>query len=213
MNTRLPTLAAALACGLGCVAVQAQDNVVKAGITYYTTNSSTTGIQGIGIPPGADAETGNAVTAIFVYERTLTPNIGVELVLGIPPTIEADATGTVAFLGDNILSAKNVSPTLLFNYYFGAPGDTWRPYLGAGINYTRFTDIKSSLAPQVDMSDSWGLALQAGINYAIDKQAGLFASIARIDVKSDIVAVASTVLTTSIDFKPVTYSFGAYYRF
>ena len=43
----------------------------------------------------ADAETGNAVTAIFVYERTLTPNIGVELVLGIPPTIEADATGTI----------------------------------------------------------------------------------------------------------------------
>jgi outer membrane protein len=213
MNTRFPILAAALACGLGSVAAQAQDNVVKAGITYYTTNSSTTGIQGIGIPPGADAETGNAVTAIFVYERTLTPNIGVELVLGIPPTIEADATGSVAFLGDNILSAKNVSPTLLVNYYFGAPGDTWRPYLGAGINYTRFTDIKSSLAPQVDMSDSWGLALQAGINYAIDKQWGLFASIARIDVKSDIVAVASTVLTTSIDFKPVTYSFGAYYRF
>jgi hypothetical protein len=25
--------------------------------------------------------------------------------------------------------------------------------------------------------------------------------------------VASTVLTTTIDFKPVTYSFGAYYRF
>lgn len=213
MNTRFPILAAALACGLGCAAVQAQDNVVKAGITYYTTNSSTTGIQGIGIPPGADAETGNAVTAIFVYERTLTPNIGVELVLGIPPTIEADATGSVAFLGDNILSAKNVSPTLLVNYYFGAPGDTWRPYLGAGINYTRFTDIQSSLAPQVDMSDSWGLALQAGINYAIDKQWGLFASIARIDVKSDVVAVASTVLTTTIDFKPVTYSFGAYYRF
>jgi outer membrane protein len=213
MNTRLPILAAALGCGLASGVAQAQDNVVKAGITYYTTHSSTSGIQGIGIPPGADAETGNAVTAIFVYERTLTPNIGVELVLGIPPTIEADATGSVAFLGDNILSAKNVSPTLLFNYYFGAPGDTWRPYLGAGINYTRFTDIKSSLAPQVDMSDSWGLALQAGINYAIDKQWGLFASVARIDVKSDVVAVASTVLTTTIDFKPVTYSFGAYYRF
>jgi outer membrane protein len=213
MNNRLPILAAALACGLGSGVAQAQDNVVKAGITYYTTNSSTTGIQGIGIPPGADAETGNAVTAIFVYERTLTPNVGVELVLGIPPTIEADATGTVAFLGDNILSAKSVSPTLLVNYYFGAPGDTWRPYLGAGINWTRFVDIKSSLAPHVELSDSWGLAVQAGINYAVNKQWGLFASIARVDVKSDIVAVASTVLTTSIDFKPVTYTFGAYYRF
>jgi outer membrane protein len=101
--------------------VQAQDNVVKAGITDYTTNSSTSGIQGIGIPLGADAETGNAITAIFVCERKLAPNIGVELVLGIPPTIEADAAGSVAFLGDNILSAKNVSPTLLFNYYYCVP--------------------------------------------------------------------------------------------
>jgi outer membrane protein len=213
MNHRLPILAAALACGLGSGVAQAQDNVVKAGIIYYTTNSSTTGIQGIGIPPGADAETGNAVTAVFVYERTLTPNIGIELVLGIPPTIEADATGTVAFLGNNILSAKNVAPTLLVNYYFGAPGDTWRPYLGAGINWTRFVDIQSTLAPHVEMSDSWGLAVQAGINYAVNKQWGLFASVARVDVKSDLVAVASTVLTTTIDFKPVTYTFGAYYRF
>jgi outer membrane protein len=134
-------------------------------------------------------------------------------VLGIPPTIEADATGSVAFLGDNILSAKNVAPTLLVNYYFGAAGDTWRPYLGAGVNFTRFVDIQSSLAPHVDMSDSWGLAVQAGINYAVNKQWGLFASVARVDVKSDLVAVASTVLTTTIDFKPVTYTFGAYYRF
>jgi outer membrane protein len=63
------------------------------------------------------------------------------------------------------------------------------------------------------MSDSWGLAVQAGINYAVNKQWGLFASVARVDVKSDLVAVASTVLTTTIDFKPVTYTFGAYYRF
>ena len=34
------------------------------------------------------------------------------------------------------------------------------------------------------MSDSTGLALQAGVNYAISKDWGLFASIAKIDVKS-----------------------------
>ena len=195
-------------------ASQAQDWIVKAGAVYYQTHSETTGIQGVGIPPGADAETGNAWTALFVIERTLTPNVSVELVLGIPPTIEAKATGSVAFLGDKVLSAKNVSPTFMVDYYFGEPTSKWRPYVGVGINYTRFTDIETTLPVQsVEMSDSWGWAVKAGIRYEIDKQWGLFGSVAREDVKSDLVAVGSTVLTTTIDFKPVTYSFGAWYRF
>jgi outer membrane protein len=119
----------------------------------------------------------------------------------------------VAFLGDNILSAKNVSPTLLLNYHFGAPSDTWRPYVGAGINYTHFTNIESSLAPQVEMSDSWGWAVQAGVDYALNKQWGLWGSIAALKVKSDVVAVGATVLTTTIDFRPVTYAFGVFYKF
>ncbi len=207
---KLMALAASLLLG---GAVQAQDWTLKLGVTRYDTNSSTTGIQGIGIPAGADAKVGDATTAIFVLERTLTPNIGAELVLGIPPRIKARATGSVAFLGDNVLSAKNVAPTFLVNYYFGSPGDTWRPYLGAGVNYTRFASAKSSLAPQVELSDSVGLAVQAGVSFAMTKQWGAFASIARVDVKSDLVAVASTVLTTTIDFKPTTYSAGVWYKF
>jgi outer membrane protein len=192
-----------LACS---VAAQAQDNIVKLGIIRYTTNSSTTGIKGIGIPPGADAETGNA-TAILVYERTLTPNIGVELVLGIPPTHQGQGHRHRGLpRRQHAVGEERLAHAALQLLLRCDASDTWRPYLGAGINYTRFTDIKSSLAPKVDMSDSWGAAFQAGVNYAINKQWGLFASVARIDVKSDVVAVGSTVLTTSIDFKPVTYS-------
>jgi outer membrane protein len=215
MRTTRTLVASAAVIGLLAAsgAAQAQNWVGKAGVIYYQTHSETTGIQGIGIPPGADAETGNATTLLLTIERSFTPNLSVEFVLGIPPTIKAEGTGSVAFLGE-VLSAKNVAPTLLFNYTFGEPGATWRPYLGAGINYTRFTDIKTTLPVQsVEMSDSWGLALQAGVNYAVDKNWGLFASIARVDVKSDLVAVGSTVLTTTIDFKPITYSFGVWYRF
>jgi len=215
MNHQIKSFALAALVGLTASgAVTAQDNVVKVGAIRYTTHSSTTGIVGIGIPPGAGAETGDATTLIFVYERTLTPNIGVELVLGLPPRIKAKATGSVAFLGDDILTAKNVAPTLLVNYYFGNPGDTWRPYLGAGVNYTRFASIESTLqTTSIEMSDSVGLAVQAGINYAAAPNWGLFGSIARVDVKTDLVAVTSTVLSTTIDFKPVTFSGGLWYRF
>ena len=199
---------------LACSAVWADgDNVAKLGVTYYQTHSKTNGITGIGVPPGADAEVGNATTVIFVYERLFTPNVGLEFVLGIPPRLSAKATGSVAFLGDNVLSAKNVAPTVLLNYHFFGPDTALRPYLGAGINYTKFTDVQSSLAPDVQMSSSTGLALQAGLNYAITKDVGLFASVAKINVKSKVVATGSTVLQTTVDFRPIVFSAGVSYQF
>lgn len=201
------------ALGAGSGAAQAQQNIFKIGAIEYTTNSKTNGIQGAGVPPGADAETGNATTLLLTYERLFTPNVGLELVIGVPPKIKAKATGTVSYLGDDVLSARNVAPTLILNYHFGSDGDRFRPYLGAGINYTKFTDVKSKLAPDVKMSDSTGLVVQAGLDYAFDKTWGLFASVARINTKSKLVAAGTTVLTTEIDFRPVTYSFGLSYRF
>jgi outer membrane protein len=192
------------------------DNVVKVGVTLYDPHSRTSGISGIGVPAGADAEVASATTAIFVYERLLTPispNIGIEFVLGVPPRLHAKATGSVAFLGDDVLSARNVAPTLLLNYHFFGPDAILRPYLGAGINYTRFTGVRSSIAADVKMGSSTGLALQAGVNYAINKNVGLFASIAKVDVKSKVVATSATVLTTTVDFRPLVYSAGISYQF
>ena len=212
--THAPVLTAlVLGAALSCGAARAQDNTVKIGITEYATHSKTNGISGIGVPPGADAEVGSATTVIFVYERMLNPNVGIELVLGVPPKLKAKATGSVAFLGDDVLSARNLAPTLILNYHFGQPGDTWRPYLGAGVNYTRFVKTKSILASNVSLGDSTGLVLQAGISYAITPQWGLFASVAKVDVKSKLVASGTNVLQTTIDFRPIVYSFGASYAF
>lgn len=210
MNRTLCSLALLAVAATG--AAQAQDNLFKVGLTRYDTHSKTTGVTGPGIPAGADAETGDATTVIFVGERLLTPNVGVELVLGVPPKITAQATGSVAFLGE-VLSARNVAPTLLFNWHFGQTGDTWRPYVGLGLNYTKFTDVQTPYGWDVQLSDSWGAAAQAGIDYAIDKRWGVFASVAVLKVKSDLVATGATVLQTTIDFRPIVYSAGVAYRF
>lgn len=213
MTLTLRTLVSAVALLLAASVAQAQLNVVKMGVTRYTTHSTTSGIQGIGVPAGADATTGDATTLLLVYERLLTPNVGVELAAGVPPRIHSDAAGTMAILGKDVLSAKNVAPTLLLNYHFGAAGDTWRPYVGIGVNFTRFVGIRSSLAPDVRMSDSVGPAVQAGIDFALNNEWTVFASVAALKVKSDLVAVASTVLTTTIDFKPIVYSMGLSRKF
>lgn len=211
MTFKLQTLAGCLLLG-SCLLAQAQETVLKLGLSRYDTHAKTSGIAGIGVPAGADASIGDATTAILVVERELTPNIGIELVLGIPPKIKARGAGSVAFLGE-VMTARNMSPTVLALYHFGQPGDKLRPSVGLGINYTRFVRIRSKLADDVQMKDSIGPAAQVGLDYAIDKRWGLFGSIAALKVKSDLVAAGSTVLTTTIDFRPIVYSFGTTYRF
>jgi len=212
MMFRSSPVAAALGLVWAATAVQAQDSTVKVGLTRYDTHSRTSGISGIGVPPGSDAVTGDATTLLVAFERLLNPNLGVELAVGLPPRIKARATGPMSFLGE-VLSAKNLAPTVLVNYHFGQPGVPLRPYVGAGINFTRFVGVRTTLPASVHLSDSVGLALQGGVDYAIDRQWGLFASVAALKVKTDLVAVGSTVLTTTIDFRPVVYSAGLTFRF
>ena len=214
--TRCLSLCIAAAAASLSGAAQAQSdsaiNTVKLGAIQYTSHAKTSGITGLGVPAGADATVDSATTLLFTYERSIASNIGLELVLGVPPTIKAQASGTVPFLGE-VLSAKNVAPTLLVNYHFGDAGRALRPYLGVGINYTRFTDAKSPYGWQISLSDSWGLAAQAGVDYAITRQWGLFASVGAAQVKSNLVAVGAAVLRTTIDFRPITYAAGASFRF
>ena len=207
------TIAATMAVLLTAGHAAAQSNVVKVGVAQYTTNSRTNGISGIGVPPGADVETGDATTLILEYERLLTPHLGIELAIGIPPRIEARATGSVAFLGDDVFSARSVSPVIGLTWHFGEPGDKWRPYAGMGLNYTKFIDIESRLASDVEIEDSVGWAVKAGVEYSISPRWGLFASVTAMDVKSKIVASGATVLQSTIDFRPVVYALGAAYRF
>ncbi len=207
-----PLTLAALALLVAAAPALAQQHTVKVGALRYDTNAKTNGVTGVGIPPGADAEVGDADTLVATYTYALSPNLGVELVLGVPPKIKATASGSVAFLGE-VLTARNVSPTLLLTWQFGKPGDKLRPYVGLGVNYTRFESITNPFGWDVQMSDSTGLAGHVGVDWAMDKQWGLFASYGMAKVKTKLVATGATVLQSTIDFRPRTYSAGVYFQF
>jgi outer membrane protein len=208
-SIRLVVLAALTA--VGTVAL-AQDSTVKAGVIQYNTDSRSNGVTGPGIPAGADAKTGNATTLLLTYEYEVLPDLGVELVLGIPPKIKAKATGSVAYLGD-VVEARIIAPTVLLNYHFFSKGDAFRPYIGLGLNYTRFTNASSPYGFDVKLGDSKGLAGQIGVDYSFSKELGLFFSVGKSKVKSKLVATGATVLQTEIDFRPTTFAFGAAFRF
>ncbi len=190
----------------------AQQHIVGIGVSRIDLHSKTTGLRGIGVPPGADIEVQDATTLFLSYQYKLNTHWGVELAAGLPPTHDTKATGSIAFLG-KVSSVKQAAPTVFVNYHFGDDGAAWRPFVGLGINYTRFFDAKSEYNQKIELSDSVGPAAQLGISYAITPQISLCGAIAVAKVKSDLVATGTTVQQTTIDFRPVVYTVGMTYKF
>ena len=91
----------------------------------------------------------------------ITPNIAAELILTVPQKAQVNLDGS------NIGSFKHLPPTLTLQYHF-APQAQWSPYVGAGLNYTKISKV--SLANSMTLEGhSTGLALQAGVDYKLDK--------------------------------------------
>jgi outer membrane protein len=84
-----------------------------------------------------------------------TPNISAELVLTYPQKHDLSAGGT------EIGSLKHLPPTLTAQYRFTGLG-AFTPYVGAGVNYTRFSSIKLPAGVGIDKS-SVGAAVQVGV--------------------------------------------------
>jgi outer membrane protein len=212
MTSKLIPLLLAVPLALAAQSAAAQLNTLKFGVAGINVSSKTTGLKGVGVPAGSDIEIGNASTVVFDYERKLNANVSVELALGLPPRHDVTAKGPIAFLG-KIASVKQFAPTVFVNYAFGDENAAFRPFVGLGVNYTRFIGARSMLGQNIDLSDSVGLAGQVGFSYAINKQWGICGSFIMAKVESDLVATANTVQTTTIDFRPKVLTLGLSYKF
>ena len=88
-----------------------------------------------------------------------TPNLAAELILTYPQkqTVHANA------LSSDIGTFKHLPPTLTAQYHFtGLKG--FRPYLGAGVNYTNISSVHLVNDTFNLKRSSYGLALQAGVD-------------------------------------------------
>ncbi|MEO6921666.1 MAG: OmpW family outer membrane protein [Collimonas sp.] len=133
-----------------------------------------------------------------------TPNWATELVLTYPQK------QNVSLDGKNIGSFKHLPPTLTLQYHF-LPQAQFSPYLGAGVNYTRISNVDLlNGAGSLDNS-SWGLALQAGLDYKLDKNWSLNLDVKKIQIRSDVYAGGEKISRVQID--PWLIGMGVGYRF
>ena len=133
----------------------------------------------------------------------IRPNIAAELILTYPQKHD------VKSFGAKIGTLKHLPPTLTLQYHF-APTGTVRPYVGAGINYTNFSSV--SLPPGVNVDrNSFGLALQAGVDIAIAKNVYLNFDLKKVQIRTDVSAAGAKLGTFKVD--PLLFGVGVGYRF
>ena len=136
------------------------------------------------------------------------PNLAVELVLTYPQKHDIRAGGT------KIGTLKHLPPTLSLQYHFPLSG--FRPYVGAGINYTIFSDV--DFAPAIDSAlqpsikhQSVGLALGAGVDIPFGGGWLFNVDVKKVKLETDVKSFGSKVGTFKVD--PVLFSLGVGKRF
>lgn len=132
-----------------------------------------------------------------------TPNLSAELILTYPQKHTLRAGGT------EIGSLKHLPPTLTAQYRFTGLGG-FTPYVGAGINYTRFSSVKLPAGVTID-KDSVGAALQLGVDIPIDKALWLNLDLKKVQIGTEVSAGGTALGKFKVD--PLLLGVGLGWRF
>ncbi|WP_112308867.1 OmpW/AlkL family protein [Pseudogemmobacter bohemicus] len=141
---------------------------------------------------GMESNIGNNTRPILTLEYFIRDNIGIELLGAAPFKHDISLAG----LGE-IGSTKHLPPTLSVNWHIPTGGKL-TPFVGLGVNYTKFFEEKSSLGT-LKIKESFGLAATLGIDYALNEKAALRADIRYIDIDSDVVLNGANIGKVNID--------------
>ncbi len=133
-----------------------------------------------------------------------TRNIAAELILTYPQKQD------VTLNGADIGSLKHLPPVLSAQYHFNPEG-TVRPYVGLGVNYTRFSSVHIlNGAGKIDKS-SWGLAYGAGLDFKLANNWFLNVDVKKVNIETDVSVSGSKLGTFKVN--PVLFGVGVGYRF
>jgi outer membrane protein len=133
-----------------------------------------------------------------------SPNWAAELVLTVPQRQTVYSNGT------DIGTFKHLPPSLLMQYHF-TNVQGFKPYVGAGVNYTRITNVNLASGTAGLEKSSVGGVLQAGLDIPIDKQLSFNIDVKKVYLRSDVFLNGANVGDFKID--PVLFGVGVGYRF
>ncbi len=141
----------------------------------------------------------SSVRPTITAEYFIRDNLGIEVLASWPFEHDINVTG----LG-RVGTTKHLPPTVSLQYHIGEA--IARPFVGAGVNYTAFFSEESTgplTGAELDLSNSWGLAVHAGIDFSLSERSAIRVDARWMDIDTDVAIDGTNVGTVSID--PLVY--------
>jgi len=223
-------LLSVISLSMGLLATSAQADVsVNVGAISVMPSDSSSNLNVVetvaGLPSGSTGVKVNNNTQIgLTFDYTLDRNWGVQLIAATPFTHKI--TGDGAIDGLNIGKTKHLPPTLLGQYYFDLGNSTIQPFVGLGINYTNFfnTEADEQLVSTlvalgaagandpvtIKLKNSWGIAVQAGMNVKLSDNLGIHFMLSKIDIDTTahVRVNGNTVQSVDVNIDPLVAMIG-----
>lgn len=225
MKTNLLTLTVLSSLSIATVAAdyKAGDIVVRGGATMVSPDSGKSAIflggedSTMSLTVDDNAQIG--LNFVYFYDN----NWAVELLAATPFTHDVtiqDPNSVLGVDGAKLAEVSQLPPTLSALYYFDT-SSKFKPYVGAGINYTIFFDEEFEAAPEsLGLSDltldgSFGLSVQIGADYQINDKWHVNASARYISIESEATfdVAGDNIGKATIDVDPMVYSIMLGYKF
>lgn len=166
---------------------------------------------------GSDLSTTDTIVPELDISYFFTKNIAAELILGTTPH---SITGAGSINGLPVGKAWLLPPTLTFQYHFTEFG-AFKPYVGAGVNYTFFYSqsagnqtVGGLTVTNSHLHNSAGAALQIGFDYMIDRHWGFNVDVKKLYLRPDWDGtINGAAFTGRVNLDPWLIGAGVVYKF
>lgn len=160
-------------------------------------------------PVGGKADVSNEIVPELDFTYFFTRNLAAELILA---TSKHDATArNVGGVNVDAGSVWVLPPTLTLQYHF-TRFEQFKPYIGAGVNYTFYYNEKGGALTNVTYKDAFGVALQIGVDVPIDERWSWNLDVKKLFVDAD-AKWSDGAVRGDIALDPWIIGVGAGYRF
>jgi outer membrane protein len=199
-----------MAAGSVSTAAQADEGswLVRARAVRLHMADQSEAIPSLGVPSDAIQANDKTIPEIDIT-YFFTKNIAAELILTVPQKQD------VTLSGAKIGTFKHLPPTLTVQYHF-LPDGMVRPYVGAGVNYTRISSVALNVPGVGDLdleSSSLGGALQVGVDVKVADNLFVNLDVKKVWISSDVMLKSTGAKVSSVTLDPIAFSVGIGYRF
>jgi len=209
----------ALAAAIGLISASAfadQGDIIARFRVIDVSPSTTWNNASLGNTLGLNVDAKSDTVPELDFTYMITNNIGAELILGTSRhTITGTATANSAAGQVSLGNVSVLPPTLTLQYHFAPQSATFRPYVGAGVNYTRFYDSGANAAnllgsntPLNVKDNSFGPALQIGADFPISKNFFVNVDVKKIWIKTDVSVASSGAELGTLHVDPYVFGLG-----